>query len=159
MIEIKPLTDTNVSHFNKMFNDYYSELDCDEDVCHLLDEYVIPDIKAGLIFADLLEVDGVFAGFVIYQRDDIDNEWCPMEGWGDIREIYVSPEHRKKGFGKCLLLAAEKKLCELGAEKAYVLPAQNTENFFTSCGYKKANLYNEELDCFVYEKTSLKNIE
>lgn len=95
MIKITPLTDTNVSHFNKMFNDYYSELDCDEDVCHLLDEYVIPDIKAGLIFADLLEADGVFAGFVIYQRDDIDNEWCPMEGWRYTRDIRLSRTQEK----------------------------------------------------------------
>ena len=137
MIKITPLTDKNLSHFNNMFTDYYSELDCDEDVCHLLDEYVIPDLKAGLIFADLLEADGVFAGFVIYQRDDIDNEWCPMEGWGDIREIYVSPEHRKKGFGKCLLLAAEKKLCELGAGKAFGYPAPNNGKIFNNCGNKK----------------------
>ena len=46
---------------------------------------------AGLIKIDILKDGETHAGFVIYQNDDIDNEWHFKEGWGDIREIYVIP--------------------------------------------------------------------
>lgn len=49
------------------------------------------------------------------------------------------------------------KLREGGTHKAYCLPVDGTESFFTACGYQKSSLYNEELDCFVYEKPNLAN--
>ena len=157
MIKVTPLSDKTQAEFAKLFENYYKELDCGEDVPHLLDEYVMPDLKAGLISADVLEEDGVFAGFCVYQRDDIDNEFCLREGWGDIREIYVIPSRRCQGLGRFLLYTAEMRLRERGTEKAYCLPNDGAENFFQACGYFKTNLYNEEFDCFVYEKKDLNN--
>ena len=157
MIKVTPLSDRTEAEFAKLFENYYSELDCGEDPLHLFDEYVIPDLKAGLLSADILEADGIFAGFCIYQRDDIDNEFCLREGWGDIREIYVIPSLRGQGLGRFMLYTAEMRLRERGAAKAYCLPSEGTEKFFEACGYLKSNLYNEEFDCFVYEKTDLNN--
>lgn len=157
MITVSPLNDKTQKEFEKLFADYYAELDCGEDVPHLLEEYIIPDLLAGLIRIDILKDGEVYAGFVIYQKDDIDNEWNFKEGWGDIREICVAPSHRRQGLGKFLLYTAEMKLREAGAEKAYCLPAYGTEEFFNACGYVRGNGYSEELDAFVYEKTNLNN--
>lgn len=157
MVHVSPLTDKTLKNFKKLFADYYRELDCEDDVPHLLDEYVIPDLKAGLIRIEILKDGETFAGFIIYQKDDVDNDWRPRIGWGDVREIYVIPSARRQGLGKLLLYTAEMKLKESGADKCYCLPAEGTEEFFVSCGYARGNLYNEELDCFVYEKTNSDN--
>lgn len=49
------------------------------------------------------------------------------------------------------------KLKEAGTEKAYCLPNEEAEGFFTACGYARGNEYSEELDTFVYEKLDLNN--
>ena len=49
------------------------------------------------------------------------------------------------------------KLKEAGTQKAYCLPAEGAEEFFTACGYERGNEYSEEIDAFVYEKTDLNN--
>ncbi|MDE6586512.1 MAG: GNAT family N-acetyltransferase [Clostridia bacterium] len=157
MVKISPLNDKTQGEFEKLFKAYYDELDCDDDVPHLLEEYVLPDLKAGLIRIEIMQDDSEYAGFVIFQCDRIENEWCPREGWGDIREIYVIPSKRKNGLGKFLLYTAEMKLREDGTEKCYALPSENSEGFFTACGYLKGNLYDEDLECFAYEKLNLNN--
>lgn len=157
MIKVAPLSDETQKEFEKLFAGYYGELDCGEDVPHLLDEYILPDLLAGLIKIDILKDGGDYAGFVIYQTDDIDNEWNFREGWGDIREIFVAPSHRRQGLGKFLLYTAEMKLKEAGVDKAYCLPTEEAEGFFTACGYARGNGYCEELDAFVYEKSDLNN--
>ncbi|MDE6667135.1 MAG: GNAT family N-acetyltransferase [Clostridia bacterium] len=157
MISVSPLNEKTKKEFEMLFTSYYSELDCGEDVPHLLKEYIMPDLLAGLIKIDILQEGKVYAGFVIYQTDDIDNEWNFKEGWGDIREIYVAPARRRQGYGKFLLYTAEMKLREAGTQKCYCLPVEGTEEFFTACGYAKGNEYSEELDTFVYEKSDLNN--
>ena len=157
MLHLSPLCDKTQEEFKKLFTDYYTELGCDENIPHLLDEYIIPDLLAGLICIELLKDGEIFAGFIIYQVDDIGNDWNVREGWGDIREIYVIPSLRRSGLGKFMLYTAEMKLREDGINKSYCLPNDEAESFFTHCGYVRGNLYNEELDCFVYEKTDLTN--
>lgn len=159
MIKVCALSDESRSDFEKLFEQYYTELDCGEDVKHLLDEYIIADCLAGLIKIDLIYEDGGLAGFAIYQIDETDNDWNLKEGWGNVREIYVSPSFRRRGLGKFLLYTAEMKLRESGAEKAYCLPYEKAESFFTACGYKKTAAYCEELDCNIFEKTCLENCE
>ena len=43
MLHISPLRDETEKAFEKLFTDYYAELDCDENVPHLLKEYILPD--------------------------------------------------------------------------------------------------------------------
>ena len=155
MIKVSPLSDATQKEFEKLFADYYAELGCDDNVPHLLEEYILPDLLAGLIKIDILKDSEIYAGFVVYQTDDSDNEWNFKEGWGDIREIYVSPSRRRQGLGKLLLYTAEMKLKEAGTQKAYCLPAEGAEEFFTACGYERGNEYSEDIDAFVYEKTDL----
>ena len=157
MIKVTPLNDTCKDEFSRLFGLYYRELDCGEDVEHLIDEYILPDLLAGLIKIDMLSEGGKYIGFAVYQIDDIDNEWNVKEGWGDIREIFVEAPYRRRGYGKFLLFTAEMKLKESGADKAYCLPYENAVEFFTACGYVKTENYNEDLDCCIFEKTDLNN--
>ncbi len=159
MLHVTALNERSRDEFCRLFDSYYKELDCDDDTAHLLDEYVLPDCLAGLIRIYMIYENDEAAGFVIFQIDDIDNDWNLKEGWGDIREIYISPSHRRKGLGKFLLYSAEMFLKENGADRAYCLPYKKAEQFFTDCGYKKTDVYNGDFDCFVYEKLSLENCE
>lgn len=157
MLHVYHLKDTDRAEFERLFKEYYAELDCADDAAHLVDEYIIPDMLAGLLHIDLIADDGTIAGFVIYQIDDIDNEWNMKEGWGDIREIYITPSRRRHGLGRFLLYTAEMKLKEAGAQKSYCLPYEKAVAFFAACGYKNSSEYCEELDCDVYEKSNLDN--
>ena len=157
MLHVYSLKDTDKSVFEELFKQYYEELGCPDDTKHLIDEYIIPDMLAGLLHIDLIEEDKAVLGFIIYQIDDINNEWNLKEGWGDIREIYISPSHRLKGLGKFLLYSAEMKLSEAGAQKSYCLPYEKAVSFFTACGYADSSEYCEDLDCNIFEKNNLKN--
>ena len=157
MLHVYPLKDTDMAVFEELFKQYYAELGCADDTAHLVDEYIIPDMLASLLHIDLIADDGEISGFVIYQIDDINNDWNLKEGWGDIREIYISPSRRRKGLGKFLLYSAEMKLKEAGAKKAYCLPYESAVPFFTSCGYADSSEYCEDLDCNVFEKNNLNN--
>ena len=157
MIKCYALKDTHKQIFYKLFADYYTELDCGENITHLLDEYVFPDYLAGLISIDLLDDGDETVGFIIYQIDDIDNEWCLKEGFGDVREIYITPSHRRHGLAKFLLYSAEMKLRENGATEAYALPYEKALPFFTACGYADSGEHCDDLDCNVYVKESLLN--
>lgn len=157
MIKCYCLKDTHKQKFYKLFTDYYAELDCDDAAQHLLDEYVLPDYISGLLAIDLLDDGDETVGFVIYQIDAADNEWCVKAGWGDVREIYVAPSHRRQGLGKFMLYTAELKLREGGAERAYALPNDEAIPFFTACGYADSGERCEDLDCNVFTKDSLIN--
>ena len=157
MVKVSPLKDNEKQNFAKLFTDYYSELDCADDAAHIAEEYVIPDLLAGLISVDMLYDGGQTAGFIIYQTDDIYNDWNFKEGWGDGREIYVVPSLRRQGLGRFLLYTAEMKLKERGVQKAYCLPCAGSEGFFRACGYVGSASFNEDTDCFVFEKTNLNN--
>ena len=157
MLHISPLRDDALEAFKELFCNYYKELGCEEDCDHLLKEYIIPDLLAGLIKIDLMRNDGEPSGFVIYQIDDIDNDWNFKEGWADIREIYVVPSLRRSGAGLLLLYTAEMKLREAGATQSYALPSEDAVPFFEKCGYKATDEYNPDLDCKVYIKTNIHN--
>ena len=149
---IKKLEEVEFPKFEKLFCDYYSELDCEEDAAHLLSEYIAPDMKANLLsIAAAYDKEGI-CGFVIYQIDDVINDWCYQEGKGDIREIYVAPSSRKKGLGKALMAFAENALKADGTKQVYTLPTDDSEKFFNYCGYSDIGEYCAELDCKVFGK-------
>ena len=157
MLHVFPLRDENKNGFLKLFSSYYEELGCNDDCEHLVEEYIIPDMLAGLVRIDLMSDGGELCGFVAYQIDDIPNDWNFKEGWGDIREIYIAPPFRGRGDGRFLLYTAEMKLKEAGAEKAYCLPPASSVGFFSACGYAETGEYCDELDCAVFAKTNLNN--
>lgn len=151
-LQLYPLNEENKRLFCSLFRDYYKELGCDEDCDHLLEEYVLADYFAELLSIDLIGDGKTAVGFVIYQIDDVTNEWNVREGWGDIRELYVSPSFRGKGYAKTLLSAAEDKLAKAGATDCYTLPNGESEAFFAARGYTDSGDYCCDLDCNVWIK-------
>lgn len=150
-MQINLLNNNNRDGFCALFKDYYEELGCDEDADHLLDEYVLADCDAGLLKIAVYE-EGEACGFVIWQIDGIENEWCLKEGLGDVRELYVSPTARQRGAGSALLAFAEERLKDGGAKSAYTLPADGAQAFFISTGYVQSEEYCEETDCYFFYK-------
>ncbi|MGN0812571.1 MAG: GNAT family N-acetyltransferase [Candidatus Coproplasma sp.] len=150
---VRQIEEKDYEKFEELFCAYYEELDCEDDPCHLFDEYVLPDLKDNL-FSVAVAVDGeTLFGFIIYQTDAPENEWCFRQGDGDIREIYVTPSHRKRGIGGKLLTFAENELAKSGVKATYTLPTEEAESFFTHCGYSDNGEYCAELDNKVFEKT------
>lgn len=140
---IKDIIDTDYPEFRSLFCDYYAELDCEDEPSHLFDEYVLPDLKAELFYASGSFEDGLLTGFIIYQIDDPVNDWNFRDGSGDVRELYVPPAFRGKHYGAELLAYAEAALKEHGAEEIYLLPTDETEDYFIKRGYGHDGAYCE----------------
>lgn len=151
-MKVRPIEISDYTAFEKLFCDYYTELDCEDDPLHLFSEYVLPDLKAGLFGVGIAETDGQVIGFVIYQTDDILNDWNFKEGCGDVRELYVAPGYRRRGAGTKLLIFAEESLAESGATEIYTLPTEECEAFFIKRGYLDNGEYCPEADNKVFGK-------
>ena len=151
-MKIRNVCESDFTALEKLFCDYYTELDCEDDPLHLFNEYLLPDLKAKLFDVGVSEVDGAIAGFVIFQTDDILNDWNFKEGSGDVRELYVAPAFRRRGFGSALLAYAETRLTKSGASEIYTLPVEESEKFFTDRGYFDNGEYCAEADNKVFSK-------
>ena len=86
------------------------------EIEHLLDEYVLADYAVGLLSIAVAREGDAACGFVIWQVDARDNEWCLKEGMGTVRELYVAPAARQKGMGSALVRYAEGDLAAQGAD-------------------------------------------
>lgn len=151
-MDIRPPLKRDFARLKQLFIDYYAELDCEDDAAELFDEYVLPDFGAKLLNIALLYEEDRAQGFVIFQIDDVINDWCFKDGLGDVREIYVCPENRGRGLGAELLTYAENSLKKSGATRVYTLPTEESEKFFLSRGYADCGDYCAELDNKVFEK-------
>ena len=150
------ITEKDYSDFEKLFCDYYAELDCEDDPLHLFREYVLPDLEANLFEAATISQEEKLLGFVIYQIDDVLNDWNFKEGFGDVRDLYIAPAFRQQGLGANLLSFAEKRLSDAGAQQIYVLPTEESESFFKNRGYFDSGEYCPEADNKVFCKTIAK---
>lgn len=149
---VRNIRESDYPELENLFCAYFKELDCEDDPLSLFNDCVVPDLKAELLNVAVALEGETLCGFVIFQIDDVINDWCFLEGKGDIREIYVAPENRSKSFGKALLRFAESALKADGAQEVYLLPTDESEKFFSSCGYRDIGEYCAELDCKVFGK-------
>lgn len=149
---IREIVEKDYGQFKELFCEYYAELDCEDDPLHLFEEYVLADLKAGLLQAAVADSGGNICGFVIYQVDDVINDWNFLEGYGDIRELYVRKLYRRQGAGRMLLSFAENALAGQSVPQIYTLPTEESEKFFISCGYGDYGEYCAELDEKVFVK-------
>lgn len=154
-MNVRPITESDYSAFEKLFCDYFAELDCEEDPLPLFCDWLLPDLKAGLFDVSVAEVEGSVVGFVIFQIDDLLNDWNFKEGFGDVRELYVAPAFRRRGLGTALLKLAENSLAASGATEIYTLPVEECESFFSSRGFADSGEYCADAD----NKVFVKNID
>ena len=150
-MKIRPACEADYSALRKLFCDYYTELACEESPLALFDDYLLPDLKEGLFEVAVCDLDGAI-GFVIFQIDDILNDWNFKEGCGDVRELYVAPPFRRQGFGAALLTYAENRLADMGAKEIYTLPVEECEAYFLKRGYADSGEYCGEADNKVFTK-------
>lgn len=152
-MKVRLFEENDCEAFKQLFAEYYAELDCEDDPLHLFDEYVLPDLRAGLFEVAVAECDGQVCGFTVYQIDDLINDWNFKEGCGDLRELFVSPAVRGRGLGGMLLGFCEQRLIKLGAREIYTLPVEESEAFFTKHGYADTGEYCAEADNKVFGKS------
>ena len=138
--------------FCALFAEYYQELGCDEDIDHLLDEYVLADFDAGLLDIAVAQEGGAAFGFVIWQTDRAENDWCLREGMGTVRELFVAPSFRGRGTSSALTAFAESDIAAAGVAHIYVLPAEGTGSFFIARGYAPSDEWCEDTGCYFFYK-------
>lgn len=99
---IKAIKEPDYESFVNMFNSYFLdgfkiELEHSkiEEIC--LD--IMERTKKQVIFLDLMKINNKSIGFIIYQIDSPESDWCQKEGFGFIREVYIDKELRKQGLG------------------------------------------------------------
>ncbi len=109
--------------FVQLLLDYLPEVDADipEDVVRgkLLD-LLCSQQDQRILSVSLLLSDEVPVGFSVYQIDSPASDWCKRPGWGCIREFYIAPGHRRRGFGAAMASDTESRLRQLGAQQLYL---------------------------------------
>lgn len=128
------LSDFTDPRFRAAFQSYFSELGvCVKDWDGLFQEMN----DEGNNCAYLLLADGGRAiGFLQFQLTNFSN-WFFEESFGFIREFWVSPFHRRQGYGGMLLHLAETYFAERGAFRS-ILTADDAVSFYLANGYEKA---------------------
>lgn len=139
-IKIQPYEDFEYKQFVDMFYSYFL-YDLEMEIEYSQIEEVCSDIvesaKKRVIFFDLLIIDGNPKGFIIYQIDSPERDWCQKIGFGFIREIFIEHDCRKKGFGKLLVSHAEEILKSMNVKEIYL--TSDNEKFWIKCGYMKTD--------------------
>lgn len=137
LTEISSYQKSDFSCFKKVFGEYFlHDLKCElsdqdlEKICFGIDEQVTNKV----VFLDLFKHNQELKGFVIYQIDTPKSDWCEKEGYGFIREMFISADVRKLGFGKKLAQHAENHLKQLGVSQFYLTCDENQE-FWIKLGY------------------------
>lgn len=151
---IRPFSNSDLNDFKAMFRTYFRDDFEIEITDEKIDEICLKigrDSNSGLIPLDLLLIDEKPVGFICYQIDTPDSNWCEREGWGFIREIYVRPDLRGKHLGSTLVAHAEKELHSNGAEQIY-LTSDEIGKFWISRGYRKTDKVSEINHFRIYEK-------
>jgi GNAT superfamily N-acetyltransferase len=109
----------------------------------------LPDWEAELISIALATEKNAVVGFVIYQIDGIENDWCIHEGWGDVREIFVEKSNRRHKIGSSLLAYAEQQLSGL---PLFTLPTEETESFFIAHVWRDSGELESDTACKIFVK-------
>ncbi|WBW96399.1 GNAT family N-acetyltransferase [Oceanirhabdus sp. W0125-5] len=153
-IEIRPFCNNDLYAFTEMFISYFRDdfnFKITDEKAEKLCSRIGQESKSGITLLDMLLLDGKMVGFISYQIDTPNSDWCEREGWGFIREIYVDKNLRGKGLGQKLVVHAEKNLYANGVEHVY-LTSDESGQFWNKCGYKDAGKISEINNDPIYEK-------
>jgi len=153
-IEIRSFYNDDLGVFTDMFGDYFRndfKFEISNNKLEKLCSEIAESAISGITSLDMLLLDGKTAGFICYQIDTPNSDWCEREGWGFIREVYVNKNLRGKGLGLRLVAHAEKVLYTKGAAHIY-LTSDESGGFWNSCGFKETGRVSEINHDPIYEK-------
>lgn len=153
-VVISPICDNERSCFRDMFATYFREdlkIDISDDQADEICSDIIHKALEGVTSLDIMSVDGEAAGFIFYQIDSPDSDWCERPGWGFIREIFIKYKLRGMGLGSDFVTHTEQKLYHKGAERIY-LTSDESGTFWTICGYVQSEDVSRINHCPIYEK-------
>lgn len=135
-VEIRKYNDADFDAFAHMVGTYFIE-DLKERLNHNppveMCKAMIQSVTDAITYLDILCLDNVPIGFIMYQIDSPKSNWCEKEGWGFIREMYIRKEYRKLGLGKKLATHAENELKKLAVPSIYL--TSSNDAFWLSVGY------------------------
>jgi GNAT superfamily N-acetyltransferase len=138
---IREYADSDYSIFKNMFIEYFHgdfniEIPAEEydEIC----KGIVRRVNEKTVFLDILMADDAPKGFIIFQIDTPNSDWCEFEGRGFIRELYVEKKSRMKGYGRILVENAEKKLYALAVPCIY-LTTDDARGFWIKSGYTDTN--------------------
>ena len=77
------------------------------------------------------------AGFLQFQMNAFSN-WFFEEPFGFIREFWVAPGYRRRGYGSLLLERAENYFLDHGAHRVLLTAGPDAVDFYLAGGYEKA---------------------
>ncbi len=138
---IQPLTPERTADFAALFLPYFLEITQNDPeplptpvITDRLLPFVLGQWEKEIIRIDLCLAEDAPAGFVLYQIDAPESDWCKRPGWGFIREFYIVPQQRRKGCGRALVAHAVDALREAGAKRLY-LTSDSAAAFWMRCGF------------------------
>lgn len=150
IINIKILEKSQYVEFKAMFCDYFindlaKNLDKNFICERILGSQVLKLYEQGVIYIDILYINDQAKGFIIYQIDSSNSDWCERVGHGFIREFYIDRDSRKKGLGSLLLKHIENTLLKLGIENIYLTSNSSdyVKKFYIRNGYMCENAINK----------------
>lgn len=153
-IEIRPFGENDFCDFKEMFCIYFRDdfkIEIKDNKAEELCLGMAESSRSGITSLDMLSAGGEVVGFIYYQIDNPESNWCEREGWGFIREVYINRSLRGKGLGAKLAAHAEKVLYAKGAEYIY-LTSDEAGEFWSSCGYKVTEKVSSINHDPIYEK-------
>ncbi|GGH21722.1 GNAT family N-acetyltransferase [Paenibacillus segetis] len=153
-VYIRPFCNNDMCDFKGMFGDYFrndfnieiSDIKLDA-ICLEIADNSVSEITP----VDLIIVHEELVGFICYQIDNPNSDWCEREGWGFIREIYINRRFRGEGLGAKIVAHAEKELYAKGVEHIY-LTSDEAGEFWSLCGYEKTGKFSDINHDPIYEK-------
>lgn len=153
-VKIRPFSNDDLNNFKTMVslyfrNDFKIEIS-DKGLDKMCNEISNNSIL-GISPLDMLIVNEKVSGFICYQIDSPNSDWCEREGWGFIRELFVYNNIRGTNLGQALVNHAEDVLYSKGVKNIY-LTSDEGEKFWLSCGYIKTDKVSSINKDSIYEK-------
>lgn len=136
---IIPYNDSMREPLLEMLSAYFPEVDSDipEDILRgKLISLIQSQHDRGILQIRLAFEAELAVGFSIFQIDTPESDWCKRPGWGFIREFYIRPSFRKRGFGHALARDTEQSLRRMGARQMYLTSGKGI-SFWKSCGWQE----------------------
>ncbi|MCL2854378.1 MAG: GNAT family N-acetyltransferase [Defluviitaleaceae bacterium] len=154
-VKICSYSDSDYVAFKEMLTtcfhqDYNEQLT--EDQLDRWQNALIRRAATEIVFLDILFIDDIAKGFILYQIDSQESDWCVKEGYGTIREIYVTADLRHAGHGKALANHAEKRLSTKNIHGMYLTTEEVAKEFWTKMGYRDSGEICSENDSPIFVK-------